>query len=334
MTLIKYVLTRKRIMIYTHPAAELSCLMAVIASEVCHQDRGAASERPITVLGMVGLADLDRLALETSRGYGWIACEQHNNILSEAHARSLIGTTDKIFLDKTMTYDLIIDFTTPTQDRTLTLRPTFYAAQSHFVGTRRETRLDLIRFTFSDLRTWFDLDGILSSADEAGPNTTLTPDMYEQWCVALASLFIGGPKRQATNGSGSPRPRVHRLASQSSSQIPLLTDFAERPTNQSPHVGLVLRLLTVLHQRVETWTAQANDIVIERGDRTHLRSSNSSISISPRIISSFGLSPLSQLDTDFCIDLIRARAVLEDSALAVYIHRSWRDFADIVLCAW
>jgi len=304
-------------MIYTHPAAELSCLMAIIASEVCHQDRGAASERPITVLGMVGLADLDRLALETSRGYGWIAC-----------------TTDKIFLDKTMTYDLIIDFTTPTQDHTLTLRPAFYAAQCRFVGTQRETRLDLIRFTFSDLRTWFELDGILSLVDEEGHNTTLTPDMYEQWCVALASLFMGCPRRQATNGSGSPRPRVHRLASQSSSQIPLLTDFAERPTNQSPHLGLVLRLLTVLHQRVETWTAQANDIVIERGDRTHLRSSNSSISVSPRIISSFGLSPLSQLDTDFCIDLIRARAVLEDSAFAVYVQRSWRDFADIVLCAW
>lgn len=243
----------------------------------------------------------------------------------------MIGTTDKIFLDKTMTYDLIIDLITPTKDDTLTLRPTLYVTRGRSVGLQRETRLDPIRFTFSDLRTWFELDGILSSTDEQGSKTTFVPDFYEQWCVALASLFMASPKRQSPKEGGSPGPPMLPLASYSSSpQIHLLTDFAEHPS-RSPYLGSVLRLLEVLHQRVEAWIAQADDIIIERGSRTQ---PSSSIPISPRTISSFGLSPLSQLDTDFCIDFIQARAALEDSAVAVYLYRSWRDFADVVLCAW
>ncbi|KAF8337377.1 uncharacterized protein EI90DRAFT_2991674 [Cantharellus anzutake] len=78
-TVFKYVLARKRIMIYTHPATELSCLMAMMISQVCHQKREAASEPPVTILGMVGLTDLDRLALEASRGYGWIACRANDS---------------------------------------------------------------------------------------------------------------------------------------------------------------------------------------------------------------------------------------------------------------
>jgi hypothetical protein len=74
MTFIKHVLGRKRVMIWTHPAAELSCLLAIVGVEICFgQDDFIPTSAP-TVLGMVGLTDMERLKEETAKCNGWIAC--------------------------------------------------------------------------------------------------------------------------------------------------------------------------------------------------------------------------------------------------------------------
>ena len=74
MVFIKHVLARKRIMIWTHPAAELSCLLAIVGAEMCFgQDDLVHTDAP-TVLGMVGLSDMERLNEESTKGNGWIAC--------------------------------------------------------------------------------------------------------------------------------------------------------------------------------------------------------------------------------------------------------------------
>ena len=74
MTFIKHVLARKRVMIWTHPGVELSCLLAIVGAEICFgQDEFVPVDAP-TVLGMVGLSDIERLKEESTKGKGWIAC--------------------------------------------------------------------------------------------------------------------------------------------------------------------------------------------------------------------------------------------------------------------
>lgn len=76
MTFIKHVLARKRVLIYTHPSAEMACEIAIAGAEICFGSKGSALpfDAP-TILGMVGLIDMDRIKAESTRGYGWIACK-------------------------------------------------------------------------------------------------------------------------------------------------------------------------------------------------------------------------------------------------------------------
>lgn len=74
MTYFKHVLARKRIMIYTHPAAELACAMSIIGAEMCFGHGSVHTSDAPTVFGMVGLMDMARLAAEGAKGNGWIAC--------------------------------------------------------------------------------------------------------------------------------------------------------------------------------------------------------------------------------------------------------------------
>ena len=59
---------------------------------------------------MVTLSDIARLEAESAKGRGWIAC-----------------TTDAIFMEKPQYYDLIIDLTTSTPNKTS--RPTLHMSK-------------------------------------------------------------------------------------------------------------------------------------------------------------------------------------------------------------
>jgi len=85
LTLYKHVLGRKRILIYTLPPVEVSCILCQIAADICFDAQTSSSpdhsslkgkhKEPISVLGMITLTDIDRLAHETRTGRGWIACK-------------------------------------------------------------------------------------------------------------------------------------------------------------------------------------------------------------------------------------------------------------------
>ncbi|KAF8954836.1 hypothetical protein BDZ97DRAFT_1862662 [Flammula alnicola] len=215
LTLYKHVLGRKRILIYTLPPVEVACILCQVAGDLCFDCqsdcniRDISSSRlkgkhkePINVLGMVTLTDLDRLRAESKTGRGWIAC-----------------TTDAIFLEKPSHYDLLIDLTTSTPNKSS--RPTFYA--SKLVPTQPggpntpSYRLSTIRFAWSDVKLWNEIDRILQldsdgashhtccspAPDQAQKSKTITAwtdvwQVYEDVCMICAGLWMGNWRGNST----------------------------------------------------------------------------------------------------------------------------------------
>ena len=87
LTLYKHVLGRKRILFYTLPPVEVACILCQVAADLCYESQldinpneirtgrlKGKHKDPINVLGMITLADLNRLEVESQTGRGWIAC--------------------------------------------------------------------------------------------------------------------------------------------------------------------------------------------------------------------------------------------------------------------
>ncbi|GAW07435.1 protein lchn-like [Lentinula edodes] len=151
LTLYKHIIGRKRTLIYTLPPVEAACILCHVAADFCYEQQvDATSNRlpgknkeGIQVLGMITLSDIDRLQAESKSGRGWIAC-----------------TTDALFLERPSYYDLLIDLTTSTPNKAT--RPTFYSSQPILPTSRGPThRLSTVRFAWSDVKLWNELDRIL-----------------------------------------------------------------------------------------------------------------------------------------------------------------------------
>lgn len=259
LTLYKHVLGRRRILIYTLPPVEPACVLCHVAADLCFEAQcktfyggsgpddtedeegeyiegtrsggdyptrlSGRSKEGITVLGMVTLSDLDKMHYEGKTGRGWIAC-----------------TTDAIFLEKPSYYDLVIDLTTSTPLRST--RPTLYVSKSQqSPGSRGPTyKLSLVRFAWSDVRLWNELERILqldvggtdclttccrppvdspmlkhpsSSSAVAGTSTSKSPALsswadawhvYEDVCLVCASLWIGSWRGNSTQSYSTENP--------------------------------------------------------------------------------------------------------------------------------
>ncbi|KAF8197008.1 hypothetical protein BJ912DRAFT_1056100 [Pholiota molesta] len=203
LTLYKHVLGRKRILIYTLPPVEVASILCHVAGDLCFDCQSTSNfsnrltgkhKDPINVLGMVTLNDMDRLRTESKSGRGWIAC-----------------TTDALFMERPSYYDLLIDLTTSTPNKAS--RPTFYASKpvlSQPGGSNAPShRLSTIRFAWSDVKLWNEIDRILQldSANShacCGPSkrgpppksksiTTWTDawQVYEDVCIICAGLWMG-----------------------------------------------------------------------------------------------------------------------------------------------
>lgn len=87
LTIFKYVLSRRRVLIYTRAPIEVACLLAKVCVDIAFRDVNfgelepevdatqARDDRRPPVLGVVGLTDMDRLKSGADTGLGWIACE-------------------------------------------------------------------------------------------------------------------------------------------------------------------------------------------------------------------------------------------------------------------
>ncbi|KIJ67315.1 hypothetical protein HYDPIDRAFT_148817 [Hydnomerulius pinastri MD-312] len=231
LTLYKHVLGRRRILIYTLPPVEAACILCQVAADICYEAQldpslltsdgtedvsswyrtrlKGKSREGIKVLGMVTLSDLDRMHHEGRTGRGWIAC-----------------TTDAIFLEKPSYYDLVIDLTTSTPSKTS--RPTLYLSKpiQQQPNSRGPThRLSFVRFTWSDVKLWNELERILQLDEndctheccrpspeldgKAKPLSTWTDawQIYEDVCIVCAGLWMGSWRGNSTasysTGNGS-----------------------------------------------------------------------------------------------------------------------------------
>ncbi|KAH9946749.1 hypothetical protein B0H21DRAFT_742241 [Amylocystis lapponica] len=227
LTLYKHILGRRRILIYTLPPVEAACILCQVAADICYEDQAATganspdddgdgsprklkgkSRESIKVLGMVTLTDLDKLEMESKTGRGWIAC-----------------TTDAIFLEKPSCYDLIIDLRTSTPNT----RPAFCVSKSseHPNGRGPSYRLSAVRFTWSDVKLWTELDRLLQldtgdhpdsccdpSTSTGKPRTSVSSAwtdvwrVYEDVCVICAGLWMGSWRAHSISN-----PRVENWGS-------------------------------------------------------------------------------------------------------------------------
>jgi len=160
LTIYKHVLGRRRIMIYAAPPIEDAGIFCQVLADICLEDQlgnilsdsegisGSSSNRPmrgIANLGTVTLHDIDRLQEQSQSQRGWVAC-----------------TTDALFLEKQKYYDLLIDMTAPMSRRGA--RPVLYASNMQGSGTRLSNRRNVVRFTWSDVKMWMELDRVVQIA--------------------------------------------------------------------------------------------------------------------------------------------------------------------------
>ncbi|KZP12168.1 hypothetical protein FIBSPDRAFT_961595 [Athelia psychrophila] len=202
LTLYKHILGRRRILIYTLPPVEAACILCQVAADMCYEDqvdyqpetdvrdqdrlKGKCKEG-IEVLGMVTLSDTDMLVSAGKTGRGWIAC-----------------TTDAIFLEKPSYYDLVIDLTTSTPSKAT--RPTLHSSREiqQPPGSRGPShRLSVVRWTWSDIKLWNELDRLLRLDSDDPYSCCSPPDsrapsswadawrVYEDVCIVCAGLWIG-----------------------------------------------------------------------------------------------------------------------------------------------
>ncbi|CCM02730.1 uncharacterized protein FIBRA_04837 [Fibroporia radiculosa] len=222
LTLYKHVLGRRRILIYTLPPVEAACILCQVAADICYQYQTEgeddtlpdADDEPhrklkgksaagVKVLGMVTLNDLSKLEEESRTGRGWVAC-----------------TTDAIFLEKPSYYDLLIDLRTSTPNT----RPTFYVSKpvDQSNGRGPSHRLSLVRFTWSDVKLWTELERLLQLDTGEHMDRCCDPSLgsrqstsswtdiwrvYEDVCVVCAGLWMGSWRTQPTLSCGAPGGR-------------------------------------------------------------------------------------------------------------------------------
>lgn len=233
LTLYKHVLGRRRILIYTQPPVEAACLFCQVAADMCFEDQTTTApdsspeglapqllkgkhKEGINVLGIVTLHDIDMLERESRTGRGWIAC-----------------TTDALFLEKPQHYDLVIDLTTYASERLATARPGLQLAIKESYARRPTYRLSSVRFTWSDVKLWTELERILQlDEDTNGAARARAPPaiwtwtdawgVYEDVCLVCARLCSclwrnngssnnnSSELRNQWSRSGSPRTRARR----------------------------------------------------------------------------------------------------------------------------
>jgi len=325
LTLYKHVLARRRILIYTNPVVEPACILAHIASDLCGQ------EDRINVLGIVGINAMDKITEETRKGHGWIAC-----------------TTDAIFLEKPSLYDLVIDMTASQPSR-----PGFFMSRP-ITGSPRGSRYRLVavRFTFSDVRLWSELDRILRlDAQEVGEpmesRTSWTDGwrLYDDICVACAGAWMGswkaGNSSWGIGRSGTLRVNSGGIRLDGDDGIRRLGQGIEgRPTMKgedtmasssssqtlSREARTTLALLKIFHAHSEFLSERLSELVEEASVDSE---SSATLVLTPRDVTALELGVFSELDAKFLEWLAERNE--KASGKKVVVKRGWRDLLGALL---
>ncbi|KAG8807822.1 hypothetical protein FRC17_004252, partial [Serendipita sp. 399] len=335
LTVFKHALGRRRILIHTHPPVEPACLLAQLAAVISTGEEGSSNvhAQRITVLGIVGLIDLKRIEEVSAQGNGWIAC-----------------TTDAIFLEKTGLYDLLIDLTSPAQQRPH--RPSLSLSRLSEGSSTKMYKLQSVRYTWSDVKLWTELERILEADMESGgPNDLLANrsrwidpwGLYDDVCIVCAGIWTGwrpsAIQRKLELSTGSHlQPSSGSTPISSSDLTPQLQLSADvKDSNRQsidPRLGplpvppstrakvTTLSLLSSFHNHTHFLHSKLTRFLADTegtNKETDTEGTNKETIMTPKDVVTFDLGPGSELDARFLEWLGETRGQ------KVKVRRGWKD---------
>ncbi|KZS87676.1 hypothetical protein SISNIDRAFT_460602 [Sistotremastrum niveocremeum HHB9708] len=336
LTLYKHVLGGRRVLIYTHPAVEPACMLAQGLADL--SDVSGLYPRTLArspkVLGMITLHDIDGLKSYSSSG--WIAC-----------------TTDKIFLEKPWLYDIVIDLTTGLEQIQMLnrgTRPALYLsrqASGSKKGSNGGWSLVSVRFTWSDIRLWNEVEKVLreDELEQGGARNMKWADpwrIYEDACVLCASLMSGNWRAVSACASGegptnqrdgfdvegeelseemTDDPTAKISEPRMLSRTPTIRGGSALASGTRTHTAVIVALLEIFHRHT-AFLLSVLDEVLSGSSGLQPRTT---IILSPKRMAAFGLGSLSELDALF-IEWLAAR----DGRRQLVVRRGWKDLVSVV----
>lgn len=187
LTLYKYLLGRRRVLVYTAPPVEAACILCQVAADICYEDQiselprapdndnsiphqGPGEQEAASTTTAGGEASTSTTGAGVGGGggklkgrsslpikvLGMVTLNDIDKLEREtATGRGWVAcTTDAIFLEKPAYYDLLIDLTkVPSKSS----RATLHVPKLLPGGKRPSYRLSAVRFTWSDVKLVRDI---------------------------------------------------------------------------------------------------------------------------------------------------------------------------------
>ena len=268
---------------------------------------------------------------------------------SPVNTRYDAGTTDAIFLDKPSLYDLIIDMTTSRP-----ARPAFFVSRLAPASPRGPRhRLHPVRFTFSDVRLWSEIERTLRADSEeaggVGEHKTRWSDgwrMYEDVCVVCAGAWMGGWRgasntawsiANASAGNSHLKDSV-RLTGEDDGIRNVGRGIEGRPVMKadsrlsssgggalSRQVRTTLALLNIFHAHSQFLSERLSELLDEAG----ADADSPTLVLTPRDVMALELGVLSDLDARFLEWLAERNE--KSAGKKVVVRRGWKDLLGVLL---
>jgi hypothetical protein len=270
------------------------------------------------------------------------------SVLSLDKAICTPGTTDAIFLEKPNLYDLLIDLTSPSQSRPH--RPALSVSRPvESSNGRKSYKLQTVRFTWSDVKLWNELERILEADTERRPHSHTTSStswvdpwrIYEDMCIVCAGIWVGWKPSNSiklggtddvlalppTSSNSDPEATLHS-ADMSSTRLPSIDTKKSHRSSVDPRLGTepasptsrtkitTLSLLSAFHNHTDFLLSKLA-VILSGSNPTG--SNDGAVVLSPKDVMAFDLGPGSDLDARFIEWLGETRG------RKVKVKRGWKD---------
>lgn len=223
-------------------------------------------------------------------------------------------------------------------------RPAFFVSRLAPASPRGPRhRLQAVRFTFSDVRLWSEIERTLrADSEEAGCNGEHKARwsdgwrMYEDVCVVCAGAWMGGWRgiANASAGSGHLKDSIRlegeddgiRNVGRGIEGRPVMT--RDMPSSSSSaasrQVRTTLALLNIFHAHSQFLSERLSELLDEAG-----ADSPSTLVLKPRDVMALELGVLSDLDARFLEWLAERNE--KSAGRKVIVRRGWKDLLGVLL---